>query len=115
MVRDAEQFASADKKRKELIEAKNEADTSIYSTEKSLNEYKAKLPQAVVDEINKALAEAREASQGEDVEKLKAKVQELSKASMKIGEALSQQSGGSSAAGGASDSSSSSSSEEPKK
>ena len=36
-----------------LLQAKNEADTAIYSTEKSLNEYKAKLPQAVVDEINK--------------------------------------------------------------
>lgn len=45
MVRDAEQYAAADKKRKEMIEVKNEADTAIYSTEKSLNEYKAKLPQ----------------------------------------------------------------------
>ncbi len=46
-----------------LQQAKNEADTAIYSTEKSLNEYKSKLPQAVVDEITKALQEAREASQ----------------------------------------------------
>ena len=112
MVRDAEQFASTDKKRKEMIEAKNEADTAIYSTEKSLNEYKAKLPQAVIDDINKALAETREAAQGEDAEKLKAKVQELSKTSMKIGETLSQQSGSSSSGGG---SDSSSNSEEPKK
>ena len=45
------------------LQAKNEADTAIYSAEKSLTEYKAKLPQAVIDEINKALEEAREASQ----------------------------------------------------
>ena len=44
-------------------QVKNEADTSIYSTEKSLQEYKDKLPQAVIDEINKALQEARDASQ----------------------------------------------------
>lgn len=100
MVRDAEQFATADKKRKEMIEVKNEADTAIYSTEKSLSEYKSKLPQAVVDEITKALEETREAAGGDDAEKLKAKVQALSAASMKIGETLAQQSGGSSSSSG---------------
>jgi len=94
MVRDAESHAAADKKRKEMIELRNEADTSIYSTEKSLNEYKAKLPQAVVDDINKALGEAREASKGEDVEALRAKLSALSSAAMKIGETLSGGAGG---------------------
>ncbi|KAG1680113.1 hypothetical protein FOA52_000226 [Chlamydomonas sp. UWO 241] len=89
MVRDAEQFATSDKSRKEMIEVKNEADTAIYSTEKSLAEYKDKLPQAVIDEINAAIEEAREAAKGEDVAGLKEKVKALSNASMKIGEALS--------------------------
>ncbi|MEW5298049.1 MAG: hypothetical protein WDW36_001211 [Sanguina aurantia] len=107
MVRDAETFAQTDKARKEMIELKNEADTSIYSTEKSLAEYKAKLPQAVVDEINAAIAEARSASSGEDATVLKEKVTALSKAAMKIGETLAQQSGGGSSGGGGSSDSSS--------
>lgn len=81
-------------------QAKNEADTAIYTTEKSLTEYKSKLPQAVVDEIQTAIAECRSASQGEDAGALKEKIMALSKASMKIGETLAGQSGGS--AGGAS-------------
>lgn len=46
-----------------MLQAKNEADTAIYTTEKSLTEYKSKLPQAVVDEITKAIADCRAASQ----------------------------------------------------
>eukprot|EP00198_Chlamydomonas_reinhardtii_P005132 XP_001694468.1 heat shock protein 70C [Chlamydomonas reinhardtii] len=115
MVRDAETYAEKDKTRKELIEAKNEADTAIYTTEKSLAEYKSKLPQAVVDEIQKAITECRAASQSEDLPDLKAKIQALSTASMKIGETLAQQSGSSSSSSssssGSSDSGSSSSEE----
>jgi len=111
MVKEAEQYAATDKNRKEMIEARNEADNSIYSAEKSLNEYKSKLPQAVVDEINKAIAETREASKGDNLEVLKQKIVALSTASMKIGETLAQQSGGSSSSSG---SSSSGSSEEKK-
>ncbi|KAG2498794.1 hypothetical protein HYH03_003531 [Edaphochlamys debaryana] len=103
MVRDAEQYAEKDKGRKELIEAKNEADTAIYTTEKSLNEYKSKLPQAVVDEISKAIADCRAASQTEDLSDLKAKIQALSTASMKIGETLTQQSGAASGSGSTKD------------
>jgi len=104
MVRDAELYASKDKERKELIEAKNEADTAIYSTEKSLGEYKSKLPQAVVDDIQKAISECREASTGDNLQVLKEKIQALSTASMKIGETLAQNTASSS---GSSDSSSS--------
>ncbi|KAL6760756.1 heat shock protein 70 family [Haematococcus lacustris] len=103
MVRDAESHADKDKARKELIELRNEAETAVYSTEKSLNEYKAKLPQAVVDDITKAINEAREAAKAEDLTDLRAKVQALSQASMKIGETLSQQSGSSSSSSGGSD------------
>ncbi|KAG2454111.1 hypothetical protein HYH02_001150 [Chlamydomonas schloesseri] len=114
MVRDAETYAEKDKTRKELIEAKNEADTAIYTTEKSLAEYKSKLPQAVVDEIQKAITECRAASQAEDLPDLKAKIQALSTASMKIGETLAQQSGGGSSSSSSSSGSSDSKTEEKK-
>lgn len=48
MVRDGEQYAEADKTRKAMIEARNEAETSIYSSEKSLSEYKDKIPQVSI-------------------------------------------------------------------
>jgi molecular chaperone DnaK len=96
MVKEAEAYAEGDRKRKEMIEARNEADSLAYSTEKSLQEHKAKLPQAVVDDITAALAAVREASAGEDLAALREKIGALSNASMKIGESLAQQSGGSS-------------------
>merc|ERR1712087_1087668 len=86
MVRDAEMFASKDKERKELIEAKNTADNLVYSSEKSLDEHKAKLPQAVVDEIESAITALRTAAQTEDAQDINAKVDALQKAVMKIGE-----------------------------
>lgn len=54
-----------------MIEAKNDADSLAYSTEKSLVEHKARLPQSVIDDVNAALAEVREKSGGEDLEGLK--------------------------------------------
>ena len=99
MVRDAEAYAEGDRKRKELIEARNEADSLAYSTDKSLQEHKAKLPQAVVDDVNAALAAVREAAAGEDAAALRERITALSNASMKIGEALAQQSGGGSSGG----------------
>ncbi|GBF99701.1 heat shock protein 70 [Raphidocelis subcapitata] len=95
MVRDAEAYADGDRKRKEMIEARNEADSLAYSTEKSVQEHKARLPQAVVDDITAALAAVREAAAGEDLALLRERIGALSNASMKIGEALAQQSGGS--------------------
>mmetsp|Transcript_8794 Transcript_8794/g.31718 ORF Transcript_8794/g.31718 Transcript_8794/m.31718 type:complete len:708 (-) Transcript_8794:112-2235(-) len=94
MVRDAEMYASKDKERKELIEAKNTADNLVYSSEKSLDEHKDKLPQAVVDEINSAITDLRTVAQTENVEDINGKVDALQKAVMKIGEELSRQAGG---------------------
>lgn len=108
MVREAEMYSSKDKERKELIEAKNEAETAIYSTEKALQEHKARLTQAIIDQINTAIADTRSAVASENVAQLKEKIQALNQASMKIGEHLAQQSGGSS---GPTDSSSGSSEE----
>ncbi|CAG9461139.1 unnamed protein product [Pedinophyceae sp. YPF-701] len=88
MVKDSEMHAEADKKRREMIDAKNEADSLIYSSEKSLAEHKDKLPQDVVDAVNAAVSEAKEAAGGEDPDALKDKVDALRQAVMKIGEAL---------------------------
>lgn len=94
MIRDAEAFAETDKERRSAIEAKNEADTELYSAEKSLHEYKDKLPQNVVDDINAAIADLRGVLESGSAETIREKVTALRSASMKIGEALSKQSGG---------------------
>lgn len=88
MVRDAEANAEADAKRKEAIEARNELDSSIYNTDKSFNENKEKLDDETKAEIEKALSEAREVKEDDDVETIKAKAEALSQASLKIGQAV---------------------------
>ena len=93
MVNDAETFAAKDKERKEVIEARNDADTLIYSTEKSLNEHKSKLPADVVTGIEDALKGLRAEMESENLETLKSKTDDLRKAAMKIGESLQQQAG----------------------
>jgi L1 cell adhesion molecule like protein len=93
MVRDAEEHAEKDKERKAAIEAKNEADTSVYSAERNLEEHKEKLPADVVSEIEKAIADTREAMGGDDAEKIMESVNALRKSLTKIGEALNKQAG----------------------
>jgi molecular chaperone DnaK len=88
MVRDAEANAADDKKRRELVEAKNSADSLIYSTEKSLNEYGSKISAGEKDVIEKAAADLKAVIDGEDAESIKAKTNELSQAAMKLGEAM---------------------------
>jgi molecular chaperone DnaK len=100
----AEEFAAADKKKKEFIEAKNDADSLVYSTDKSLSEHKSKLGADDISEIEKALAETRAAlgSEAQDADALKAATQKLQTAAMKIGTAMYKNAGASSggAAGG---------------
>jgi len=88
MVNDAESFAADDKKKKAMIEAKNEADSSVYSSEKSYKEHKDKLSAEDCTAIEDALKAVREAMEGEDAELLKEKTNELSAATMKIGQAV---------------------------
>lgn len=88
MVKDAELYAQKDQERKQLIDTKNDADTTIYSVEKSLNEHKDKLPQDVVDGISSALADLKKAVESENVEDIKQKISAAQTASMKIGETL---------------------------
>lgn len=87
MVRDAEQHASEDKKRKEIIEVRNHADSLIYSSEKSLKEYADKISPEDKSAIESAIADLKSSLEGDDidVEKVKLNTQALSEATMKIG------------------------------
>ena len=97
MVKQAEANAGADKARKDFIEAKNEADSLAYSTEKSLAEHKEKVPADDVAAIEAAISAVKVAMEGADLEDLKNKTAELQQAAMKIGQAAY----GGAAAGGA--------------
>merc|ERR1712137_65317 len=88
MVRDAEANAEADAKRRQTIEAKNEIDALIYSTEKSLTDNADKLDADTKAEVEKAIAEAKEVKDGDDLDALTSKKEALSAASMKIGQAM---------------------------
>ena len=89
MVSDAETYAEKDKERKAAIDARNDADALIYSTEKSVSEYKDKLPQDVVDTINAAIVDLRASMETDNAEDIKTKTSALQQAAMKIGESLS--------------------------
>ncbi len=78
MVNEAQKFAEEDKKRKELAEARNQGDTLIYSTEKTLRELGEKVEESQKETINKAIEELKEAMNGDDVEKIKNASEKLS-------------------------------------
>ncbi|CAA2998943.1 heat shock 70 kDa, mitochondrial-like [Olea europaea subsp. europaea] len=96
MVREAEMHAQKDQERKALIDIKNSADTTIYSIEKSVNEYRDKVPTEVVSEIESAISELRSAMSGDNIDEIKAKLDAANKAVSKIGEHMTGSSGGSS-------------------
>ena len=94
---DAEKFADEDKKMKELIEARNHADSLVYQTEKSMKEFGDKVDAASKENINKAMEELRKVKDGEDLEKIKAATETLMTASHKLAETMyanTQQQGG---------------------
>ena len=93
MVKEAETHAAEDKKRRELVEAKNQAEALVHSTEKTLQELGDKVSDADRKAVETALAELKIASGGEDAQKIVAKADELAKVAMKLGEALYRQSG----------------------
>ena len=88
MVRDAEANAEADKARRELVEAKNQAESLIHSTEKSLEEYKDKVDPTTVEAIELAIVALKDTLEGEDAGKIKSGIQNVTEASMKLGEAI---------------------------
>ncbi|MGE0254827.1 MAG: molecular chaperone DnaK [Alphaproteobacteria bacterium] len=103
MVKDAEEHAADDKKRREAAETRNQAETLIHQTEKNLKDYGDKVPAAEREKIESDLAALREATQGDDVEAMKGRLETLVQSSMKLGEAMyraSQESAGGDDAGG---------------
>ncbi len=88
MVKDAESNKEADKKKRESVDARNQADTLIHSTEKNLKEHGSKVSEADKKAIEDASANLRNAIKGTDIEEIKKKTQDLVQASMKLGEAI---------------------------
>ncbi len=91
LVREAEQHASDDKKKQELIEARNHADSLIYGTEKSLNDLGDKADAALKSDLEGKIAALRKEMEGENTDAIKAATEELAKASHKLAEQLYQQ------------------------
>jgi molecular chaperone DnaK len=88
MVSDAEAHASEDKKRKETVEARNQLDTLIYSTEKSLKEHGDDLEPGVKENIESALTQAKAALEGQDAQAMKTAADQLSQSSHKLAESM---------------------------
>ncbi len=88
MVRDAEAHSAEDKKRREIIESRNQADSLIYSTEKSLREYGDKIQADEKTKIESCVSNLKKAMEGEDLEAIKKSTDELTQASHKLAEAV---------------------------
>ncbi|CCV04060.1 Chaperone protein dnaK (Heat shock protein 70) (Heat shock 70 kDa protein) (HSP70) [Mesorhizobium metallidurans STM 2683] len=88
MVKDAEANAETDKKRRALVEARNQAEALAHSSEKSLKEYGDKVPEADRTAIADAIAALKTAAEGDDAAEIEAKTQALAEVSMKLGQAM---------------------------
>jgi molecular chaperone DnaK len=88
MVKDAEAHAAEDKKRREMVDAKNHGESLAHDAEKSLKEYGDKVSQSDRSAIEAAVAALRGALQGEDIEAIKGRTNDLMQAQMKLGEAM---------------------------
>lgn len=88
MVKDAEENAESDKEKKELVESKNQAESLVHSTEKSLEEHSDKVDPSTVEVIELSIKALKETLETEDAGKIKARSQDLTEAAMKLGEAI---------------------------
>ena len=88
MVKEAESNKEADKKKRETVDARNQADTIIHTTEKNLKEHGSKISDAEKKAIESAISDLRNVLKGTDIEEVKKKTQALVQASMKLGEAV---------------------------
>ncbi|TBX16212.1 molecular chaperone DnaK [Nioella sediminis] len=88
MVREAEENAEADKSRKELVEAKNQAESLIHSTQKSMEEHGDKVDPTTIEAIELAIKALEETLESEDAAKIKGGIQNVTEAAMKLGEAI---------------------------
>jgi molecular chaperone DnaK len=99
MVKEAETHAAADRKTRELVEARNQAEALIHSSEKTLGELGDKVADADKKAVEAAIAELKTASASDETSRITAKTEELAKAAMKLGEALYRQGGAGDASG----------------
>lgn len=99
MVRDAEQHAEEDKRKRELIEARNQLDSLVYATERTMNELGEKISPEEKGRLNDALSDARKALEGEDAESMKTAHENLMKVSHSLSEEIYKRAAASSAAG----------------
>ena len=88
MVREAEENADADKARRELIEAKNQAESLIHATEKSIEEHGDKVDPSTIEAIELAVAALKDELENENADKIKSGIQNVTEASMRLGEAI---------------------------
>ena len=88
MVRDAEEHAEEDKKRKDLVEAKNHAESLIHSTEKSMEEHGDKVDPTTIEAIELAIAALKDELEGDNPDKIRSGIQNVTEAAMKLGEAI---------------------------
>lgn len=95
MAKDAEAHAEADKKKRETIEVRNEADAAVHNTKKNLDEHKANLPQEVQDDVQTKIVELEQLLSADDIsaEDVRKAVDELQQSAMKMGEAIYKSSG----------------------
>jgi molecular chaperone DnaK len=88
MVKDAEENADADKERRELIEAKNQAESLIHSTEKSVEEHGDKVDPSTVEAIELAIAALKDELETDNADKIKSGIQNVTEVAMRLGEAI---------------------------
>jgi molecular chaperone DnaK len=88
MVRDAEQYAEEDRKRREAVENRNQAESLVYQTEKFLSENEDKVPEEVKTEVKDAVSELKKALEGEDADVIKTASEKLAQSSQKMGAAM---------------------------
>ncbi len=88
MVKDAEAHAADDKRRREAVDAKNHGESLIHDAEKSLRDYGDKVSASDKSAIEAAVTALRSALEGDDVEAIKARTNDLTQAQMKLGEAM---------------------------
>ncbi|HET9257005.1 MAG TPA: molecular chaperone DnaK [Pseudonocardiaceae bacterium] len=91
MMRDAEEHAEEDRRRREEAETRNQAESLVYQTEKFIKDNDAKLPSDVKDKVNAALGEAQQALKGTDTDAIRAAMEKLATESQALGQALYQQ------------------------
>ena len=88
MVKEAEAHADEDRRRKELIEARNQADSAIYTVEKSLKDGTGRIPEPVRTEVEQAIAAVKDSMQGENVARIRQALDHLSQVTARISEAM---------------------------